>query len=787
MAKKQAKAQVKTKKHGWLKYIWLLLITGILAVALLFVLIAHGVIGYIPDIEELQNPKNKYASELYTSDGQIFGRYFYGKNNRVAVAYHEISPYVVQALQATEDIRFYEHSGIDGRSLFRAIIKRGILGQKSAGGGSTITQQLAKLLYSPTAENLFQRAMQKPIEWVIAVQLERYYTKEEIMTMYLNQFDFLNNAVGIKSAAQIYFNTTPIELNQEQSAMLVGMLQNPSYYNPRRFVERTTVRRNTVLSQMEKYEYITKEVCDSLSQIPITLEFRSSDHKAGIAPYFREYLRQMMTAKEPKRSNYASWQEQKYYEDSLAWETNPLFGWCNKNRKPDGSTYNLYTDGLRIFTTIDSRMQAYAEEAVEEHVSGYLQNAFFKEKRKKSYAPFSRDLTKSEINDILERSKRQSERYLKMRRAGVAKAEIDKVFKTPVEMSVFNGKQYVDTLLSPMDSICWDKYFLRCGFMSMNPINGHVKAYVGGPNFGAFQYDMVTQGKRQVGSTIKPYLYTLAMEEGMEPCTTVPNIQPTFHLASGDVWAPRNESTKKIGEMVTLRWALSQSNNWISAYLIREFSPQSLVKLMHSFGIMSYLDPVVSLCLGPAEVSVKEMVDAYTTFVNKGIRVEPLYVTRIEDNSGNIIAQFTPQMYEIISEETSYKMLAMLQAVINEGTGIRLRYRYQFKGDIGGKTGTTQNNSDGWFLGVTPELVSGAWVGGEDRSIHFDSMKEGQGASMALPIWALYMKKVYADSTLGYVDTTHFDIPKHYIEQFKCTEQAGASNNHSFDDIFGDF
>lgn len=779
-----AKKQQKNKKHTWIKYLWILLISGILLVALLFMLIANGVIGYIPDIEELQNPKNKYASELYTSDGVIFGRYFAGQNNRVAVAYEDISPYMKQALLATEDIRFHEHSGIDGRSLFRAIVKRGILGQKSAGGGSTITQQLAKLLYSPTAENLFQRALQKPIEWVIAVQLEKYYTKEEIMTMYLNQFDFLNNAVGIKSAAQIYFNTTPDKLNLEQSAMLVGMLQNPSYHNPRRFPERTKDRRNNVLSQMEKYEYITTQVADSVRELPIKLEFRSSDHKAGIAPYFREFLRQMMTAKEPVRKNYASWQHQKFKEDSLAWQTNPLFGWCNKNRKPDGTPYSLYTDGLRIYTTIDSRMQTYAEEAVEEHVSGYLQTAFFKEKRKKSYAPFSNKVTKSEIKDILERTKRQSERYIKMRRAGFSKAEIDKAFQTPVEMSVYNGKQYVDTILSPMDSIRWDKYFLRCGFMSMNPLNGHVKAYVGGPNFSAFQYDMVTQGKRQVGSTIKPYLYTLAMEEGMQPCSTVPNIQPTFYLDNGDVWAPRNDSKKKIGEMVTLRWALSQSNNWISAYLIRKFSPQALVKLMHSFGIQSQLDPVVSLCLGPAEVSVKEMVDAYTTFVNKGIRVEPLYVTRIEDNTGNIIAQFTPQMFEIISEETSYKMLSMLQAVINEGTGIRLRYRYQFKGGIGGKTGTTQNNSDGWFIGITPELASGAWVGGEDRSIHFDSMKEGQGASMALPIWALYMKKIYADSTLGYVDTTHFDIPQHYLEQYKCSE-IPASGDTSSDDIFG--
>ena len=765
MAKK--KTNKTENKGGWIKYLWMVFALGVSSIVLLFVLIANGVIGYLPEIEELQNPKNKFASEVYTADGEIIGRYYYGKDNRVAVSYDQISPNVINALISTEDVRFYEHSGIDFRALFRSIIKRGVLGQKGAGGGSTITQQLAKLLYSPTAENIFQRALQKPIEWVIAVQLEKYYTKEEIITMYLNQFDFLNNAVGIKSAASIYFNTTPAELNIEQSAMLVGMLQNPSYFNPRRFAERTQERRNIVFLQMEKNEKLTPEMADSLSALPIKLEYRSSDHKAGIAPYFREYLRQMMMANKPDRDKYASWQDQKYYEDSLAWETNPLFGWCKKNKKPNGDYYNIYTDGLKIYTTIDSRMQKYAEEAVSEHVSGYLQTAFFKEKRKKSYAPFSKDLTKSEIKDILERSKRQSERYIKMKRNNFTKAQIDSAFNTKTEMTVFNGKQYVDTLLSPIDSIRWDKYFLRCGFMSMNPYNGHIKAYVGGPNFSAFQYDMVNVGKRQVGSTVKPFLYTLAMEEGMTPCTRVPNVQPTFVLGDGTEWAPRNDSKKKVGEMVTLRWALSQSNNWISAYLIREYSPQSLVKLMHSFGIKSKLDPVISLCLGPVEVSVSEMVDAYTTFVNKGIKVDPLYVTRIEDNKGNVISSFTPQYTEIISEETSHKMLEMLKAVINEGTGVRLRYRYQFKGDIGGKTGTTQNNSDGWFIGVTPELVSGTWVGGEDRSIHFDNLREGQGASMALPVWALYMQKVYADETLGYSDTLKFDIPEHLQKEYK--------------------
>lgn len=771
-------------KQKIIKILWALFGVGVLTLVVLFILIENGAIGYIPDIAELQNPKNKFATEIYSEDGVLIGRYFYGKDNRVAVKYEDISPYMTQALVATEDARFYEHSGIDVRALFRAVIKRVLFRQKQAGGGSTITQQLAKQLYSPQAENIIERAMQKPIEWVIAVKLERYYTKEEIIAMYLNQFDFLNNAVGIKSAAQVYFSTTPDQLNIEQSAMLVGMCKNPSYFNPNRFKERTEGRRNTVLDQMYKADYITEAQRDSLKQIPIELKFQKVDHKTGLAPYFREYLRKILTANKPERDNYASWQDQKFYEDSLAWATNPLYGWCNKNRKPDGSNYSIYTDGLKIYTTLDSRMQRYAEEAVSEHVTGYLQPKFFKEKKNKSYAPFSRDLTKEERQEILERSKRQSERYIKHKKAGMTKQEIDAAFNTPVPMKIFDGTAYVDTVLTPMDSIRWDKYFLRCGFMSINPHNGHVKAYVGGPNFSAFQYDMVTQGKRQIGSTIKPYLYTLAMEEGSHPCDKLPNIQPTIYLPDGQVWQPRDAGKKHIGEMVTLRWGLANSNNWISAQLIRDYSPQALVNLMHSFGILSHIDPVVSLCLGPCEVSVKEMVGAYTAFVNKGIRIEPMYVTRIEDNKGNLLERFLPQTSEIISEETSYEMLIMLQAVINEGTGVRLRYKYGFKGDIGGKTGTTNNNSDGWFMGVTPELVNGAWVGGEDRSIHFDSMAEGQGASMSLPIWAEYMKRVYADSTLHYSDTTHFRIPKAIKEQYDC--KVAPQDINRTDNIFGE-
>lgn len=772
------------KGFPWIRALWIAFGAIVIFVVLIFVLIANGVIGYLPDIEELKNPKNKFATELYTADGTMFGRFYYGNDNRVAVEYDQISPYVVQALIATEDVRYYNHSGIDFEALMRAVIYRGILRRKNAGGGSTITQQLAKQLYSPTAENIFERALQKPIEWVIAVKLERFYTKEEIIAMYLNQFDFLNNAVGIKSAAQIYFNTTPDKLNAEQSAMLVGMCQNPSYYNPNRFPERTKTRRDLVLSRMATAEFLTEAECDSLKAIPIKLDFKKADHKAGLAPYLREYLRLTMTAKKPVRKNYASWQSQQFYEDSISWENNPLFGWCSKNFKPDGSNYSIYTDGLRIFTTIDSRMQCYAEEAVAEHVSGHLQQQFFKEKRGKSYAPFSKDLTDEERERIMENSKRQSERYIKLKRAGVSKKEIDKIFNTPVEMKVFNGKADVDTMLTPMDSIRWDKYFLRCGFMSMSPRNGHVLAYVGGPNFAEFQYDMVSKGKRQIGSTIKPFLYTLAIEEGSQPCDLIANVQPAVYLEDGTVWEPRNSSDKRIGEMVTLSWGLQTSNNWISAHLIKKYSPHALVKLMHSFGILGYLDPVVSLCLGPAEVSVKEMVSAYTAFVNDGIMLSPLFVTRIEDNKGNVISNFISASTEVISRETADKMLLMLQSVVDKGTGIRLRYKYQFKGPIGGKTGTTQNNSDGWFMGVTPQIVNGVWVGGEDRSIHFDSMRDGQGASMALPVWALYMQKVYADKTLPYSDTVRFDIDPELIKQMNCDQKPAITQE---DDVLGYF
>ena len=769
MEKTTQKRDIRSK---FKRIFWRLFAFGFVCIVLIFVFINIGWIGYLPPIDELQNPKNKFATEIYSSDLQILGHYFYSKQNRVGIRYNEISKNVVNALVATEDVRYYDHSGIDGRALTRAFVLTGILHRKNSGGGSTITQQLAKQLYSPLADNFIQRALQKPIEWVISVKLEKLYTKDEIMTMYLNQFDFLNNAVGIKSASQIYFSKSPGNLKIEEAATLIGMCKNPSFFNPVRYNKRTMDRRNVVLNQMRKADYISREQYDSIKVLPLVLKYQKVDHKLGLAAYFREYLRIMLTAKEPHRSDYASWQKGRYEIDQKAWDTNPLYGFCNKNKKPDGSPYNIYTDGLKIYTTIDSRMQTYAEEAVDDHMQT-LQKTFFKEKRNRSYAPYSRNMKQEDIAVSLKRSMKQSDRYLKMKSAGNSESEIEASFKQRIEMMVYSYKGDIDTTMSPMDSIRYHKYFLRCGFMSMDPHNGQVKAYIGGPDFSQFQYDMVSVGRRQVGSTVKPFLYTLAMEEGMSPCDKT-ILQPiTLIDGNGRSWTPKNASNKdKIGQSVTLRWGLANSNNWVSAYLMGLFTPDALVKLMRSFGIKGQLDPVVSLCLGPCEISVGEMVDAYTAFANKGIRVEPVFVTKIEDANGNVIEKFAPQMHEIFSETTAYKMIYMMRAVVDGGTGQRIRRNYGLYMPMGGKTGTTQNNSDGWFMGYTPSLVSGVWVGGEDRDIHFDNIAQGQGATMALPIWALYMKKVLADRDLGYSSNEQFDIPSSFNADSGCEVNA---------------
>lgn len=756
---------------------WLLFAAVVGGVVLIFTAIANGSIGYMPPVEQLENPIDKYASQVISSDGKTLGSYAHSKDNRISVNYEDLSPDLVKALIATEDIRFANHSGIDAQGLFRAVIKRGVLMQKSGGGGSTITQQLAKQLFSPNADNLMERMFQKPIEWVIAVQLERFYTKEEIINMYLDKFDFLYNAVGIQSASRVYFGSTPKNLKIEEAATLVGMCKNPSYFNPVRQNERTRGRRNTVLEQMQKAGYISEAACDSLKALPLTIHFTRMDHKDGPAPYFREYLRLVMTKKKPERSNYRGWQMQQFREDSLAWETNPLFGWCNKNKKANGEYYNLYTDGLKIYTTIDSRMQKYAEESVREHISKDIQPAFFREKKGRSYAPFSRDLRQGEVDTILMRAMHQTDRYRAMKEEGMKEAEMRKVFDKPVEMRVFSWSGQIDTVMSPMDSIRYHKSFLRTGFMSMDPRNGHVKAYVGGIDYNDFQYDMINGGRRQIGSTIKPFLYSLAMIEGFSPCDEMLHVQGQYSDANGRPWIPRNASAKRIGEMVSIQWGLQNSDNWVTAWLMSQMSPYTFVRLLHSFGLKNEMDPVISICLGTPDVSVGEMVSAYTTFPNKGIRVDPLYVTRIEDSFGNTIASFNPQMNEVLTEDASYKMLHMLRSVVDGGTGSRVRFRYGITAPMGGKTGTTQNNSDGWFMGFTPSLVSGCWVGGEERSIHFDRLLEGQGASMALPIYGLYMQKVYADKTLGYTQDENFDIPEQYANPCKdLTEEERKSN-----------
>ncbi len=768
---------------------------GVMAAAMMvfFYMAYNGMVGYMPPVEELKNPHDRFASVIYSADGEELGRYFRNTGNRVYADFDEISQNVIDALISTEDSRFEDHSGIDVRALARVGVKTLLLGQRNAGGGSTITQQLAKQLYSPESHGLMSRVMQKPIEWMIAIKLERFYSKEEIIKMYLNQFDFLYNAVGIKSAAHVYFGKTPEELTVEEAATLVGMVKNPAYYNPVRRPERTMQRRNVVLDQMMRNGKLTAQQADSLKALPLKLDFHRVDHKNGLAPYFREELRRMLKAHRPVASDYPKWDRQRFYDDSLAWENDPLYGWIDKNPKPDGSKYDIYTDGLKIYTTIDSRMQKYAEDAVEEHLSKTLQPAFFKEKRGSKSAPYTTNRTEvsqQQIDRLIEHAMQQTDRYRVMQKNGASKAEIEKSFRTPHEMKVFSYQGNIDTIMTPLDSLMYNKHFLRTGFMAMEPKNGHVKAYVGGPDFRFFQYDMVSTGRRQIGSTIKPFLYTYAMEEGFTPCDEFLNEQPVLYDENGRPWAPRNSGKSRIGEMVDLRWALTNSNNWISARLISQLSPASLVRTMHNFGITAHLDPVMSLCLGPADVSVKEMVTAYSAFANRGMRVDPMFVTAITDANGNVLAEFSPRHTEVISEEAYWRILSMLVNVVDSGTGNRIRRPpYNITAQTGGKTGTTNSNSDGWFMAFTPGLVAGTWVGGEERYIHFNSMAQGQGASMALPIYGLFMKKVYADPALPYSQDMRFEFPSgiNFCEKDYYGDYVDADNDAeeaSFEGVF---
>lgn len=763
------------------RILWALLIGSILVTSLAFTAIWFGWIGYMPPLEDLQNPISRYATQVYTADGKVMGTWNLNRENRICVPYSNLSPYLVKALVATEDARFYEHSGIDFYALGRAIVKRGILGQENAGGGSTITQQLAKQLYSDVAHSSLERLLQKPIEWVIAVKLERNYTKEELIALYLNYFDFLHNSVGIKTASNTYFNKEPNELSVVEAATLIGLCKNPSLFNPVRYPERCLNRRNVVLSQMQKAGYLSTAEYNQLCDEKLVLDFHRVDHKDGIATYFREFLRQYMMARRPELNDYPAWNKRQYVIDSIAWNNDPLYGWCNKNFKRDGKPYNIYTDGLKVMTTIDSRMQKYAEEAVFAQVAKNLQPAFDRANKSKRNAPFSDNLTSKQVREIMHRAMVQSERYRVLKSKGLSEDEIKQSFRTKVDMTLFSYHGDIDTVMTPMDSIRYVKSFLRTGFMSMDGLTGQVKAYVGGMNYNHFMYDMVMGGRRQIGSTIKPFLYALAMENGFSPCDKVMNVQQTYMVA-GKPWTPRNGSKSRYGQLVTLKWGLAQSNNWISAYLMSKLNPNQFVDILHSFGIDNPdIHPSMSLALGPCEASVGEMVSAYTAFVNNGIHISPLFVTRIEDNQGNVIARFQPRMNEVINAESANKMLVLLQAVVNEGTAGRLRYKFGLKNEIGGKTGTTNRNSDAWFIGFTPQLVSGCWVGGDDRDIHFDSTSMGQGATMALPIWAYFMKKVYADKALGYDINATFDLPANFDP---CYNSEQGYDEFGIDEVY---
>jgi len=763
------------------RILWALLIGSILVTSLAFTAIWFGWIGYMPPLEDLQNPISRYATQVYTADGKVMGTWNLNRENRICVPYSNLSPYLVKALVATEDARFYEHSGIDFYALGRAIVKRGILGQENAGGGSTITQQLAKQLYSDVAHSSLERLLQKPIEWVIAVKLERNYTKEELIALYLNYFDFLHNSVGIKTASNTYFNKEPNELSVVEAATLIGLCKNPSLFNPVRYPERCLNRRNVVLSQMQKAGYLSTAEYNQLCDEKLVLDFHRVDHKDGIATYFREFLRQYMMARRPDLNDYPAWNKRQYVIDSIAWNNDPLYGWCNKNFKRDGKPYNIYTDGLKIMTTIDSRMQKYAEEAVFAQVAKNLQPAFNRANKSKRNAPFSDNLTSKQVREIMHRAMVQSERYRVLKSKGLSEDEIKQSFRTKVDMTLFSYHGDIDTVMTPMDSIRYVKSFLRTGFMSMDGLTGQVKAYVGGMNYNHFMYDMVMGGRRQIGSTIKPFLYALAMENGFSPCDKVMNVQQTYMVA-GKPWTPKNGSKSRYGQLVTLKWGLAQSNNWISAYLMSKLNPNQFVDILHSFGIDNPdIHPSMSLALGPCEASVGEMVSAYTAFVNNGIHISPLFVTRIEDNQGNVIARFQPRMNEVINAESANKMLVLLQAVVNEGTAGRLRYKFGLKNEIGGKTGTTNRNSDAWFIGFTPQLVSGCWVGGDDRDIHFDSTSMGQGATMALPIWAYFMKKVYADKALGYDINATFDLPANFDP---CYNSEQGYDEFGIDEVY---
>lgn len=767
------KEQKKTRTSSNKPYIiiWSCLSLLIFSGILFFFLVSRGVFGFMPTFDELENPNTSLATKIISADGVVLGTFF--QENRIEVEFEDINPHVINALIATEDIRFHKHTGIDFRALARVAIRTLGRGDQSSGGGSTISQQLAKLLFPRERfSSSIDIALRKFREWVIAVKLERAYTKEEIIALYLNKFDFLHNSNGIKMAAEVYFNKCQSELTIEESAMLVGMLQNPALFSPIRAPEKTQHRRNTVLSQMKKQEKISQQEYDSIAAQPIVINFQRRDHNFGLAPYFREWLRVSITAREPNRNNY--WSHMLYQQDSIRWVEDPLYGWCNKNQKAPGEFYNIYRDGLQIYTTIDSRMQQYAENAMITHMSETLQPAFNAENTRNSKAPYAYNLTQQEHEQRVRAAIRQTERFRNMRSDSLKWENVMKIFKEPVPMTVFSWSGEIDTVLSPLDSLLYMKSFLRGGLFSVEAKTGHVKAFVGGINYKYFQYDHIMQQRRQVGSTFKPFVYTLAMQEGMSPCTKFPNVPTSFYI-NDTVWTPRNSDDVRMGEMVSLSWALAVSNNFISAKLMQLLKPEPVITIARQMGVKSPIDPVPSICLGVADLTLQEMVSAFATFPNKGIYTTPLFVTRIEDKHGNVITEFAPRQYEAISEETAYLMVNLLENAVNMtgGTSISLRFRHNIYEPLAGKTGTTNDHADGWFIGFTPELVTGVWVGGDERSIRFRSFRFGQGARMALPMFAYYMKDVIADSTnLGYHPAIDFEKPPTIPSRSFCDDQT---------------
>ena len=777
-----------TTKKKLIKWFWILFSTPIL--------FAAGLIGLvwafadIPSFEELEDPDSKLATQVIAEDGEILTTFHI--ENRSYVSFGELSPNLVNAAVATEDVRFYGHSGIDFRSLARVIFKTILGGNSSQGGGSTLTQQLAKTLYprEDVSSRIPGMSKVKMVwiklkEWVTAVKLERSYTKDEIMTMYMNQVFFGSNAYGIKAAAQTFFGKSPIDLTVEEAATLVGMVNKPTRYNPAINPDKSLVRRNFVISQMEKAGFLTEAQKDSIQQIPIQLSYQIQDHNAGLGPYFRDMLRRTMNAKEPKRSSYA--QHEDYVVDSLQWADNAFYGWLNKNTKADGSKYNLDRDGLRIYTTINYKMQKYAEEAVAEHLGKDLQKSFWRDMRWKKNKPFSDDVDDKTVEMLMKQARRWSDRYRIMKNEGASDAEIWKSFSVPTKMRVFswNKQGYIDTVMIPDDSIRYYKSHLRAAFMAIEPHTGHIKAYVGGPNYRYFKYDNVRQGKRQVGSTIKPYLYTLAMQEGMSPCDKVVNVPQTF-LVQDTTWTPKStDKDEWIGQTVTLKWGLTKSSNNISAYLMKQYGPHAMADMMRKMGIGCHIDETYSLCVGSADIAVYDMVAAYNTFPSRGVYVTPIFVTRIEDNDGNVLGEFTNPKREAVSDYTAYLMANLMQGVVNSGTGVRLRAKYGLKGEIAGKTGTTNDQSDGWFIGYTPSLTAGVWVGAEDRQVHFESLSLGGGSNMALPIWGIFMKKVLADGNLGVYETDRFIAPPGVTLNLDCDgSDADAETKAEDDDSF---